>query len=502
MTEIPMLSLLIWLPLLTALAVVACGERVQIAQRLALGCAVISLLLCWPLVQQFDMSSAVFQWTELLSWLPSWGAQYALGVDGITLPLVVLTVVVHGIIVLTTPHLVKKQVAQYLAAFLALQGLTIGVFCALDTLLFYFFWEGMLIPMYLCIGIWGGEGRNYASVKFFLYTFFGSALLLIAIVYLGMQANSFAWQAQVVQALPLSVQKWLFVGFFLAFAIKVPMWPVHTWLPDAHTEAPAAGSVVLAALMLKVGAYGFFRFCLPILPDASRFFATPMIILSLIAVVYIGLVALAQKDMKRLIAYSSVAHMGFVTLGCFGIYLISAQANVMYSQLAMEGALMQMVAHAFGSGAMFLAFGLLYERYHTRQIDQFGGIAKVMPIFTACFMVFALTNVGLPGTAGFVGEFSVILSVFQANGHLAALAGLTLVLGASYTLWMFKRVFYGPVDNKQVATLVDVSGLEQAALFILVALIFMLGLYPEVVLKPAHPAVAHLVQQALASKVI
>ena len=502
MIHLPILSLLIWLPIFAAILIMLVGQNKHYTQMLSIAVSLISLGLCWPLIQHFNFDSAAFQWQEKLAWIPSWHANYALGIDGITLPLVVLTILIHSIIILTAPKLVDKQFRLYQAAFLMLQGVTIGVFSALDTLLFYFFWEGMLIPMYLCIGIWGGEARQYASVKFFLYTFFGSALLLIAIIYLGIDAGSFAWQDQVQTVLSLPVQKMLFLGFFFAFAIKVPMWPVHTWLPDAHTEAPAAGSVILAALMLKVGAYGFFRFSLPILPDASRFFATPMVILSLIAIVYIGLVALVQKDMKRLIAYSSVAHMGFVTLGCFAIYRIVVASDVSFGQLAMEGALMQMIAHGFGSGAMFLAFGLLYERYHTRAIDQFGGIAKMMPFFAVCFMIFALTNVGLPGTAGFVGEFTVILSLFQASGGLACLAGLTLVIGGAYTLWMFKRVFYGAVANDQVAALSDIQGVERFALVILVLFIFLLGLFPELVLKPAHPAVAKLVQQALTSKVI
>ena len=498
----PYLSLLIWIPLFGAMAVAACQDNDRWALRLAGGVTVLSLALCGPLIHGFQSDLSGFQFQELAGWIPAWGAHYALGIDGLTLPLVVLTVVTHALIVLTAQRFVKARISQYLAVFLVLQGVTIGVFTALDTLLFYCFWEGMLIPMYLCIGIWGGESRSYASMKFFLYTFLGSALLLISLIYIAFQANGFDWSAAVAQPLSLVAQKWLFCGFLFAFAVKVPMWPLHTWLPDAHTEAPAAGSVVLAALMLKVGAYGFFRFCLPILPDGSRFFASPMLALSLIAIVYIGLVALTQKDMKRLIAYSSVAHMGFVTLGCFSVYLIAYQGGEVFAQMAMEGALIQMVAHAFGSGAMFLAFGLLYTQYHTRLIERFGGLAKVMPVFSACFMIFALTNVGLPGTAGFVGEFMVIVSLFQGHAGLALCAGLTLVIGAAYTLWMFRRVFYGPVQHEAVMALQDVRGLECLALLILVAMIFMLGLFPEIVLGPAHATSAHLVQMALKSKLV
>ena len=353
----------------------------------------------------------------------------------------------------------------------------------------------------MCIGIWGGDARNYASMKFFLYTFFGSALLLIAIVYLGIDAKSFSILELIKLPLSLNVQKILFIGFFMAFAVKVPMWPLHTWLPDAHTEAPAAGSVVLAALMLKVGAYGFFRFCLPVLPDASRFFAPCMIAISLIAIVYIGLVALVQKDMKRLIAYSSVAHMGFVTLGCFAVYTIVDNSSMQYAQLALEGSLMQMVAHGFGSGAMFLAFGLLYKRYHTRLIAEFGGVAKVMPVFAACFMIFALTNVGLPGTAGFVGEFTVILSVFQANTTIAFFAGTTLIIGAAYTLSMFRKVFYGN-PSPGVASLTDINTQEKVGLLFLVLCIFLIGLIPELVLQPTHLSIAKLVKQSMVSKLV
>ncbi|MBM93752.1 MAG: NADH-quinone oxidoreductase subunit M [Legionellales bacterium] len=499
---IPYLSLLTGLPILGAVLALGCQDREAWALRIAAGVTLISLVLCIPMVQGFDFSSSAFQFKELHEWIPAWNAKYAMGVDGITLPLIVLTVVTHAVIILTARTLVKAQFSKYLAVFLALQGVTIGVFSALDTLLFYCFWEGMLIPMYLCIGIWGGESRTQASIKFFLYTFIGSAFLLLSLVYIGLQAGGFSWAAAVKQPLSLMAQKWLFLGCLFAFAVKVPMWPVHTWLPDAHTEAPAAGSVILAALMLKVGAYGFFRFCLPILPDASRFFATPMLVLSLIAIVYIGLVALSQKDMKRLIAYSSVAHMGFVTLGCFGVYLITFNSGEMFAQMAMEGALMQMVAHAFGSGAMFLAFGLLYMQYHTRLIERFGGLAKVMPVFSACFMVFALTNVGLPGTAGFVGEFMVILGLFQGHAGVAALAALTLIISAAYTLWMFRRVFYGPIQHTAVTALQDVNGLSLGVLIFLVLMIFALGLFPEMVLGPAHASSAQLVQMALKSKLI
>ena len=501
MTDMPILSLLIWVPILTATSLLLLQKNQKICFNIANLSSLVSLFFGYLLISNFNTASANFQLIEKLAWIKSFNASYYLGVDGITMPLILLTIIIHALLVFMTKQMESKNCVQYIAIFLLLQGITIGVFSSLDSLLFYFFWEAMLIPMYLCIGIWGGDARNYASMKFFLYTFFGSALLLIAIIYLGINAGDFSILALINLPLSLSVQKLLFIGFFMAFAVKVPMWPLHTWLPDAHTEAPAAGSVVLAALMLKVGAYGFFRFCLPVLPDASKFFAPLIIAISLIAIVYIGLVALVQKDMKRLIAYSSVAHMGFVTLGCFAVYSIVEKSSIQYAQLALEGSLMQMVAHGFGSGAMFLAFGLLYKRYHTRLIAEFGGVAKAMPVFAACFMIFALTNVGLPGTAGFVGEFTVILSVFQANTLVAFFAGMTLIIGAAYTLSMFRKVFYG-APSAGVASLTDINVQEKVGLLFLVLCIFLTGLIPEIVLQPTHASVAKLAKQAMVSKLV
>jgi NADH-quinone oxidoreductase subunit M len=360
----------------------------------------------------------------------------------------------------------------------------------------------MLIPMYLSIGIWGSENRSYAAIKFFLYTFLGSALMLIALLYLGLKAGSFFIPDFFPLGLSKTEQLLLFLGFLLAFAVKVPMWPVHTWLPDAHTEAPAGGSVILAALMLKIGGYGFLRFSLPITPDASHALGWLMIVLSLIAIVYIGFIAIAQTDMKRLIAYSSVAHMGFVTLGCFMLYIIvSRTGNAQVANLGLEGAMVQMISHAFGAGAMFLGFGMLYEQYHTRQIKDFGGIAKSMPIFAAFFMVFAMSNVGLPGTAGFVGEFMVILSTFKASFWVTFIAALTLIIGAGYTLWMYKRVFFGDVVNERVATLVDVTWLERFIFVLMVIPILFIGLYPKPLLNIFHTTISHLLELGLQSKI-
>lgn len=500
---IALLSAMIWTPVVGAALVLLRGQNVQQARLLACLVAGVTALLSAMMAWQFDPNSAALQFAEHVPWLPLLNMHYDLGVDGITMPLICLTTFTNLLIVGSSWYLVKDKVAQYLAAFLILEAMTIGIFSALDGILFYLFWEGTLIPMYLCIGIWGGENRNFAAMKFFVYTFFGSALMLVALVYLGIHANSFYMMHWNTLALSLPVQKILFVAFLLGFSIKVPMWPVHTWLPDAHTEAPAAGSVILAALMLKVGAYGFFRFCLPMLPDASMAFAWPMVILSLIAVVYIGAVALAQTDMKRLIAYSSVAHMGFVTLGCFVIFLLKAQGmTVTEAQLAFEGAYIQMISHGFGSGAMFLAFGLLYERYHSRQIDSFGGLAAVMPTFSAFFVVFCLCNVGLPGTSGFVGEFMVILGAFKASGWVAGLAAMTLMISAAYTLTMVRRVFYGPVGHTSLQELQDVDWGEFVLLGVLVVCIFALGLYPEGLLHAVHASSAHIIAQAWHSKLM
>ncbi|OGO94380.1 MAG: NADH-quinone oxidoreductase subunit M [Coxiella sp. RIFCSPHIGHO2_12_FULL_44_14] len=498
-----LLSWLIWLPILGAvpLAFLNKAHQANTARLLALTVSTLSLLLCVVLYRMFNIETAAMQFTEHWSWIPTLNIYYDLGVDGISMPLVVLTCFTTLLVVLASWTMVKKKVGQYLAAFLVTQGAIVGVFCALDAMLFYFFWEAMLVPMYLSIGIWGMERRSYAAIKFFLYTFFGSALLLIALLYLHLQSNSFYILDYYRLTLPMTVQILIFIGFLIAFAIKVPMWPVHTWLPDAHTEAPAGGSVVLAALMLKLGAYGFLRFSLPIVPDASRQLDWLMIILSLIAIVYIGFIAIAQTDMKKLIAYSSVAHMGFVTLGAFMLYVIMERTgNIQDAYLGLEGAMMQMISHAFGAGALFLAFGVLYEQMHSRSINDFGGVAKTMPHFSAFFMIFAMSNVGLPGTSGFVGEFMVLLSTFKASFWVTFFAASTLVIGAAYTLWMYKRVFYGPIVHEAVLGLKDI-GLSDTLIFVFIAIaVFWIGIYPNSLLNVYHESIKHLLQISLQSR--
>jgi NADH-quinone oxidoreductase subunit M len=498
-----LLSLLIWVPIVGAVPVLllAKKEHVNVARTVALLISLFCLAMCLPLWFGFDTTTVGMQFHEHLAWIPSLNIYYDLGVDGISMPMIALTCFTTLLIILASWTMVHKKVAQYLATFLIMQGMTIGVFSSLDAVLFYFFWEGMLIPMYLSIGVWGAENRSYAAIKFFLYTFFGSAVMLIALLYLGLKTNSFYIPDFYVVKLIMPVQISIFVAFFLAFAIKVPMWPVHTWLPDAHTEAPVGGSVILAALMLKLGAYGFLRFSLPIVPDACRYLDFLMIGLSLVAIVYVGFIAIAQTDMKKLIAYSSIAHMGFVTLGCFMVYVIVGnKVNVMEAYSSLEGAMVQMLSHAFGSGAMFLAFGVLYQQMHTRQIKDFGGIAKTMPIFAAFFMLFAMSNVALPGTSGFVGEFLIILSAFKANFWITLAAASTLVIGASYTLWMYKRVFFGEVVSTSVAALKEIGGVEKTIFVLLSVAIIGLGLYPQPLLNVLHTTVGHLLVQTMQSK--
>lgn len=504
LSHLPLLSLLIWVPILGAVVLLLFAPRdhqALAARWIALVTSLITIALCIPLVIGFDVNYDQMQFTEQLSWIAAYDVNYSVGVDGISMPMLLLTCFTNLIVVLASWQTIHHRVAQYLAAFLLMQGTVIGVFCALDGVLFYMFWEGMLIPMYLSIGIWGSKNRSYAAVKFFLYTFLGSALLLVALLYLHQEGNTFNILSYYPLKLGFSAQAWLFIAFLLAFGIKIPLWPVHTWLPDAHTEAPAGGSVVLAALMLKLGAYGFLRFALPIVPDASRYFTPLMVALSLIAIVYIGFIALAQTDMKKLIAYSSVAHMGFVTLGCFMIYIIIGKTgNYADGYLSVEGAMMQMVTHAFGSGAMFIAFGLLYEKLHTRSIKDFGGIAKTMPWFAAFFMLFAMSNVGLPGTSGFVGEFMILMSTFKASFWVTLLAASTLVIGAAYTLTMYKRVFWGKIKFDRVATLTDMSGINFLIYGLLGLFILFIGFYPNSLLNIFHASVGHLLQLAIQSK--
>lgn len=501
--HVPILSILIWLPIFGAIVVAAFrkpGQENQ-ARIVAVLISAISLGLCLPMYLDFNVNTSAMQFTEQLRWIPGLKIYYSLGVDGISMPLVVLTCFTTLLVVMASWTMVKDKVPQYLATFLVTQGTIVGVFSSLDALLFYFFWEAMLIPMYLSIGIWGMERRSYAAIKFFIYTFMGSALLLIALLYLRMNSNTFEIIKYYQMHMSMNVQVMLFLAFLFAFAIKFPMWPVHTWLPDAHTEAPVGGSVVLAALMLKLGGYGFLRFSLPIVPDACRHLQWLMIVLSLIAIVYIGFVAIAQTDMKKLIAYSSVAHMGFVSLGCFVVYLIVARTgNWQDAYLGLEGAMVQMLSHAFGAGAMFLAFGILYQQLHTRTIRHFGGIAKTMPIFSAFFMVFAMSNVGLPGTSGFVGEFMVILSTFKASFWVTFFAASTLVIGAAYTLWMYKRVFFGPITNEAVAQLQDVRGVDMLIFTLLTVAVVWIGVYPHSLLNVFHATIGNLLQISLQSR--
>ena len=495
----PFLSLLIWLPLVGAIPVLALrGEKNESKARyLALFIALFSLAICAVMAFHFDSNQAGMQFRETADWIPVMHINYDIGVDGISLPLVILTCFTTFIVVLASWTMVNHKVAEYLAAFLVMQGMVVGVFASIDAILFYFFWEGMLIPMYLSIGIWGGANRSYAAIKFFIYTFFGSALLLVAFLYLGLHAHSFNILDFYRLPMSLTVQIFIFIGFLLAFAIKVPMWPFHTWLPDAHTEAPTGGSVVLAALMLKLGAYGFLRFSLPITPDASHTLAWLMIVLSLIAIIYVGFIAIAQTDMKKLIAYSSVSHMGFVTLGSYmAILIIERTGNLKDAYMSLEGAMTQMISHAFGSGAMFLAFGVLYEQLHTRKIADFGGIAKTMPIFSAFFMLFAMSNVGLPGTSGFVGEFMILISTFKASFWVTLIAGSILVIGAAYTLWMYKRVFFGQVANDNIAKLKDISGIDFWVFVFLAIPVLWIGLYPNAMLNMFHASIGQLLQLA------
>ena len=499
---LPLLTILTWLPLLGAVLVLCTGgdKNANLARSIAVGITMISLLLCIPLCMGFDASRYDMQFAEDHLWISAYQIHYALGVDGISLLMVVLTNFTGLLVVVAGCHFIKLRVAQYMAAFLIIQGMIVGVFCALDAVLFYVFWEGMLIPMYLSIGMWGSSNRSYASIKFFLFTFLGSILMLVALIYLYNKTGSFMIQNFYGLPLGLTTQRWLFLAFLLAFAVKVPMWPVHTWLPDAHTEAPAGGSVVLAALMLKLGIYGFFRFSMPITPLACQEMAWLMIVLSLIAIVYIGLIAIVQTDMKKLIAYSSIAHMGFATLGCFMIYDIVAETHSLQNAyMSLEGAVIQMIAHAFGSGAMFLGVGMLADRMHnhSRMIKDYGGVANTMPIFAAFFMLFAMSNVGLPGTAGFVGEFMIIMSALQSHFVVALFAAMTLILSASYTLWMYKRVFFGPIANPHVAAFPDMSVMEKFNYVLLAAGVFFVGLYPQPIINVLRVTIGHLLLQSL-----
>ena len=497
-----LLSILIWLPIAGGFAALALGtHRTKEARWFALAVAVLTFVVSIPLLTSYDAAAGTMQFIEQHRWISAINANYHLGVDGISVALIVLTTFVTVLVILGAWDSVHDKVNQYLAAFLVLEGLMIGVFCALDALLFYVFFEGMLIPMFIIIGIWGGPRRVYATLKFFLYTFFGSIFMLIGLIYLYTQSNS--WELSQLAALKLSLeqQSWLFFAFLVAFAVKVPMWPVHTWLPDAHVEAPTGGSVILAAIMLKIGGYGFLRFSLPITPDASQHFAWLLIVLSLIAVIYVGFVALVQEDMKKLIAYSSVSHMGFVTLGIFiSLALVRVSGNKDAAQLGVSGAMVQMISHGFVSGAMFSCVGVIYDRMHTRMIKDYGGVVNTMPWYAAFVVLFAMANCGLPGTSGFVGEFMVILASFQANFWIAALAAFTLIIGAAYTLWLVKRVIWGDVTNDHVAKLKDIDAREALVLGAFAAATLLFGIWPQPLTHLMDASIKHIVDQLMVVK--
>lgn len=489
--NIPYLSLAIWLPIAFGVLIMALGndKNAAMVRGAALLAALIGFIVTLPLYFGFDNTSAQLQFVEKLPWIESFGASYGLGVDGLSVWFVILTALITIFVVVASWEVITEKVAQYMAAFLILSGLMVGVFSATDGLLFYVFFEATLIPMYIIVGVWGGPNRIYAAFKFFLYTLLGSLLTLVAIVYLQFQSGTFEIAAWHKLPLNMTEQVLIFFAFLMAFAVKVPMWPVHTWLPDAHVEAPTGGSVVLAAIMLKLGAYGFLRFSMPIAPDASHELAGFMITLSLIAVVYIGAVALVQKDMKKLVAYSSIAHMGFVTLGFF-----------MFQALAVQGAIVQMISHGFVSAAMFLCIGVLYDRVHSREISAYGGVVNTMPKFAAFFLLFAMANSGLPATSGFVGEFMVILGAVKYNFWVGMLAATTLIFGAAYSLWMYKRVVFGKVVNNQVKELVDVNTREFLMLGALAILVMAMGLYPKPFTDVLQVSVDALLQHAAQSK--
>lgn len=491
----PLLSVAIWLPIVFGLLVLATGNdrNAKLARIIALVGAVLSFLVTIPLYTGFDRMTSAMQFVEMKEWIVRFNIHYHLGVDGISVLFVLLNSFFTPLVVIAGWQVIEKRVAQYMASFLIMSGLVNGVFASLDAVLFYVFWEAMLIPMFIIIGVWGGPNRVYAALKFFLYTLLGSLLMLVALLYLYQQSGgSFEILDYHRMAIPsMTAQVLVFIAFFMAFSVKVPMVPVHTWLPDAHVEAPTGGSVVLAAIMLKVGAYGFIRFSMPIAPDASHYLAPVMIALSLIAVVYIGLVALTQADMKKLVAYSSISHMGFVTLGFF-----------IFNAYGMEGALLQMISHGFVAGALFLCIGVLYDRVHSRQIVDYGGVANKMPVFAAFFMLFAMANSGLPGTSGFVGEFMVIMGAVKANFWFAFAAASTLIFGAAYTLWMYKRVIFGAVANDHVAHLRDIGAREILVFVVLAITVLGMGLYPLPFADIMHASVNDLLVHLAVPKVL
>ncbi|WP_428603823.1 NADH-quinone oxidoreductase subunit M [Sedimenticola sp.] len=499
----PILSLTIWLPIVGGFLVLASGDKAANATRwTALTVAILTFLVSLPLYSGFDSTTAGMQFVERAPWIELFKIEYYLGVDGISMPLIILTTFISIFVIIAGWEVIQYKPSHYMAAFLIMEGVMVGVFSALDAMLFYVFWEAMLIPMFLIIGVWGGPNRVYATIKFFLYTFFGSVFMLVALIYMYFQAGSFDILAFHDLKMGLDVQILIFIAFLMAFAVKVPMWPVHTWLPDAHVEAPTGGSVILAAIMLKIGGYGFLRFSLPITPDASSHLDWLIITLSLIAVVYIGFVALVQQDMKKLIAYSSIAHMGFVTLGFFIVFIIAQNSTAQGgAALGMEGGMVQMVSHGFISAAMFLCVGVLYDRIHSRQIADYGGVVHTMPIFAGFMVFFAMSNAGLPGTSGFVGEFMVILASFRADFWFAFLAATTLIIGAAYTLWMVKRVVFGAVGNDKVAALSDINGRELLILGSLAAAVLILGLWPAPLVEVMDASIVNLLKHIAVTKI-
>ncbi len=488
----PLLSLAIWLPIAFGVFILAVGRDTNpnAVRVLSLFGSIVSFLVTLPIVAKFDNAAHGMQFVEKLKWIDIFNINYSLGVDGLSMWFVILTAFITIFVVIAAWEVIEKRVAQYMGAFLILSGLMIGVFSALDGVLFYVFFESTLIPMFIIIGVWGGANRVYASIKFFLYTFFGSLLMLVALLYLyfksGHSFDILAWHTLPLQ---MNEQILIFLAFLMAFAVKVPMWPVHTWLPDAHVEAPTGGSVVLAAIMLKLGAYGFLRFSLPITPDASHYLSGFMITLSLIAVIYIGLVALVQTDMKKLVAYSSIAHMGFVTLGFF-----------MFNDMAVQGGIVQMISHGFVSGAMFLCIGVLYDRMHTRNIADYGGVVNVMPKFAAFFVLFSMGNAGLPATSGFVGEFMVILGAVKFNFWIGLLAATALILGAAYSLWLAKRVIFGAITNHHVSEMADLNKREFLMLGLLAIAVLAMGLYPAPFTDAMQTSVTDLLKHVSISK--
>jgi NADH-quinone oxidoreductase subunit M len=502
MFDWPLLSLLVWIPVVAGGLLIAFGERfADLARPFALLAAVVCLLLSVVLYAGFDVTTAAMQFEEKTVWIQAFNIHYHLGVDGLSLPLILLTTLI-GVLVVIGGWTIVDRPHQYLAAFLMLQGLMVGMFAALDALLFYVFFEAMLVPMFLIIGIWGGPNRIYATIKFFLFTFFGSVFMLVALIWMYLQGGSFAIADLHQLPIPMEAQIWIFLAFLIAFAVKVPMWPVHTWLPDAHVEAPTGGSVVLAAVMLKIGGYGLVRFSLPIVPDASAELDWLVIGLSLVAITYIGFVALAQSDMKKLIAYSSISHMGFVTLGLFLTFAILRNTGELTGAgLGISGAMVQMISHGFISGAMFLAVGVLYDRMHSREISSYGGVANTMPWFAMFAVLFFMANSGLPGTSGFVGEFMVILAAFHASFWFAFIAATTLLLGAAYSLWLVKRVFYGEVSNDGVAALKDLGTREWIMMVTLAVFVLGVGLWPYPLIEMMEVSIQNLVEHIVQSKI-